>query len=338
MSRRRVWTLRMFVKWKNKTPKLISTMLRIWISPMRTRKTSTAITMQYSIIRTYQGVTGYNYNNNPKPIAPFENRNQKSWAQTGWSWWKISISIRSRMPSTSVASLDRSYSETALRNNTETPYTLPPTYVKSFTMRRDYNSIGTLPNHSSSISMQYKCSNWRTGGRIDTQEERDSIRTNLLRLGHWKITIRHQSATYNVPFSKFPATDFITGSIRYDAKYNWTAAPLYYNDSLKQFVENSWGNTIGNSQGWTYNASITFTNLYNKIPYLKRINSPTPPKPVAPETETRSNTGYKDYQIKEWNWKCLALIARGVSKRWWCWRTLQWNYTVSNGTTAGLPW
>ena len=119
-------------------------------------------------------------------------------------------------------------------------------------------------------------------GKIDTQDEKDSIRTSLKNLGRLKDYHHGSNATYNVPFNKLPLTDFVSGSVRYGAEYNWTGRDLVLDSVTKEFIDDKWGNTISNSQTWTYNASLTLNTLYNKIPFLKKINTPAPPIQFPP--------------------------------------------------------
>lgn len=140
------------------------------------------------------------------------------------------------------------------------------------------------------------------------------------------------NATYNVPFNKLPLTDFVSGSVRYGAEYNWTGRDRVI-DTTGKFVEDDWGNTISNSQTWTYNASLTFATLYNKIPYLKKINSPTPPKPVAPKPKIKlpsdSLKTVKDSTEKKES--IFAPIVKGVVKTLMMIKTATGSYSETNG-------
>ena len=69
---------------------------------------------------------------------------------------------------------------------------------------------------------------------------------------------------YQFPLNKLPLLNFMSLSTRYNANYNWTAAPL----SLENL-----GNTIQNSQSRQYNGQINLTTLYNKVPYFKKLNN-----------------------------------------------------------------
>ena len=54
---------------------------------------------------------------------------------------------------------------------------------------------------------------------------------------------------------------------KYTANYDWLSAPL----SIQ-----SLGNTIQNSNNKQVNTTFNFTQLYNKVPFLKKLNKPNP--------------------------------------------------------------
>jgi cell surface protein SprA len=66
-----------------------------------------------------------------------------------------------------------------------------------------------------------------------------------------------------VPLQHFPLLDFAQVRAQYNATYSWSAAALNV-DSL--------GNVIQNTQARQISADFNFEKLYNKIPYLRKIN------------------------------------------------------------------
>src|SRR5690606_10923813 len=62
---------------------------------------------------------------------------------------------------------------------------------------------------------------------------------------------------------KIPALDWVTLTTRYSAGYEWKRAA---------FGQDSLGNVIQNSRNVSLNGQLNFTNLYNKVPYLKELN------------------------------------------------------------------
>jgi cell surface protein SprA len=105
-------------------------------------------------------------------------------------------------------------------------------------------------------------------GRLDKSnpfynEKMDTIWSNVWNFG--RPTNYHQAfgMNYQVPLNKIPIINFISLNTRYNANYDWTAAPL----ALKQL-----GNHIQNSNSKQYNGQINMTTLYNKVPYFKKLN------------------------------------------------------------------
>ena len=87
-----------------------------------------------------------------------------------------------------------------------------------------------------------------------------------MRLGRLQRYNHTSNLTYNLPFNKIPATDWVSGNVRYGATYNWQTSPLYRDSVTNEIVPNPFANTIQNSQTIAYNANLTFTTLYNKVP------------------------------------------------------------------------
>ena len=103
-------------------------------------------------------------------------------------------------------------------------------------------------------------------GRLDTDQKKDSVWNNIKSLGRNTLYTQTSNLNYNIPFNKFPLTNFITTSLRYSGKYDWQAAPLSM-DTL--------GNNISNSNTKQVNAQLNLINFYNKFPYLKKISQKT---------------------------------------------------------------
>jgi cell surface protein SprA len=67
-----------------------------------------------------------------------------------------------------------------------------------------------------------------------------------------------------LPLDKIPATDWLTANVKYGGTYNWQRAPL---------GQAEFGNTIQNNRTVNFTGQMNFTNLYNKIPFFKKVNS-----------------------------------------------------------------
>lgn len=285
---------------------------------------------EYSLAKTYLGSVGYNFNSGSKPYAPFEK--SKS---LGSSWMKL-IKDFNINPVPSALSfrvtLDRMYSETQLRNNTGDLFVLSPTYIKSYRMSRLYGINWDL---TKSLKVDFNAAANaiidEPIGRIDTETERDSIKSNLMSMGRLKDYHHSSNVTYNIPFNKLPLTDFISGSYRYGAEYNWTGRELVFDSASQKFGADPWGNTISNSQSQTFNANLTFNTLYNKIGYLKKINTPAPPKPVKPKVKLPSDSLKTAKDSTEKRPSSFEPILKGVLKTLMMLKTATGSYAVTKG-------
>lgn len=288
--------------------------------------------IEYSLAKTHQGSIGYNFNNSPKPFTPFE----KSQGLLQSKWFRLVKDINiNPMPSglNFRASIDRAYSETQLRNNTGLPFKLDPTFIKSYSMQRNYGLVWDLTR---SLKLDFNADAQSTidepAGRIDSREEKDSIITNLKRLGRLTQYHHNANATYNIPFNKIPLTDWINGNFKYGATYGWTASPLY-RDTLGEIRDNPWGNTISNSQTKQFNANLTLTTLYNKIDYLKKLNQPKRPAPPKPKRLPADTLGAKNDSTKKEKPSFLEPVFRGLATLVTMVKTASGSYSETNGTS-----
>lgn len=172
--------------------------------------------------------------------------------------------------------LDRSFSKIVYRNAVNDQGGSLPNFQKFFVFNRFYNVRWNL---TKSLSLDYSSrANAiidEPDGDIDTKEKQDSVLTNLKKFGRMKNFEQTITANYTLPFDKFPATNWLGAEYRYNVGYSWRAAPLERVDSLKL------GNTIQNTQDQGLTGRIDFTKLYNKVGFLKDINTPKrPPSPV----------------------------------------------------------
>ncbi|MBP6335401.1 MAG: cell surface protein SprA, partial [Bacteroidia bacterium] len=292
--------------------------------------------IEYSLAKTHQGTIGYNYNSSAKPIMPFD----KSKALSGKGLKLIKDFNFNPLPSglNFRATLDRTYAETQLRNNSGLPFRLDPTFIKTYTMQRYYGLIWDL---TKSVKMDFNADASANidepVGRLDTREERDSVKENLAKLG--RLTRYHHGAniTYNVPLNKIPMLDWVSGNIRYGSNYSWQASPLY-RDTLDDLIkENPWGNTIQNSMTMQYNANVTFTTLYNKIPYLKKINSVAPARgreaarPVKVKSPKDSLSTQND-TMKVKKPSAFAPVVKEFVKLLMMFKTASFSYSETDGT------
>lgn len=245
--------------------------------------------IEFHNMRDYRGGVVYGYSANVKNIQPFKkSKLLKSKALTlirdfNFTPFPNKYSV--------LVDVNRHYSEKKDRNTTGLPDTdigLVPFYDKKFTMLRSYDVKWDL---AKSLKLDFHADNHsrihEPSGRIDTKEEKDNVRDNFFRGGNNVMYTHRAKADYAVPINKLPLLDWITANAGYGTDYKWTRA-LYSADSLGNFLQN------GNQK--TLNAQANMLTLYNKIPYLKKINQgikkkeeeKKPAKPTVPATPPKN--------------------------------------------------
>ncbi len=141
-------------------------------------------------------------------------------------------------------------------------------YNKRFTWARNYNLQWDL---TKALKITFSAINQSVIdeplGRINTQQAKDSIWSNIKDLGRTKNYTHNLSVNYTLPFKQIPFMDWVQVRAQYGATYGWNAASLNV-DSL--------GNVIQNTQNRQINADLNFESLYNRWSYLKKINTPMP--------------------------------------------------------------
>ena len=113
---------------------------------------------------------------------------------------------------------------------------------------------------------------------------RDSVLTNLAKLGRPTNYYHLFNINYNLPVNKLPLMAWITSNLRYGARYDWLAGTLYA-DSMNIHL----GNTIKNSNNGQLTVQANLTNLYSKVKFLKEIETLT-----QPGAKQRMNQGYDE--------------------------------------------
>ena len=226
--------------------------------------------LEYDRTKIWRGGVNYNYSFQTKAIEPFKNVKfmQKS------KWWSIIRDANFFLTPKNIAfnnDLMRSYNERKIRNNLTPSFDFQPYYVKSFTWNRTYNlGYDITKNLKFTFNATNRALFDEAPGRVDKKTGegygafRDSIRTQMATFGKATDYTHDYNLSYNIPFDKIPALDWVTGNVKYSGTYNWQRAPL---------GQSEYGNIIQNSRAVNATAQMNFTNLYNKIPYFQKINA-----------------------------------------------------------------
>ncbi|MBX7204580.1 MAG: cell surface protein SprA [Bacteroidia bacterium] len=241
--------------------------------------------IEYQLTKNYQVVGAYSFNFQNKPVQPFKKVKPKSLVlvkEFNFNYLPSVATVR--------YTFDRRYGETIYRNNDSKNTIIAPLYDKNYTMTRFYELRWDLTR---SLKLDYTATvNARIdepAGKINTQEAKDSIRANLLRLGRTTNFNQTAALTYNVPINKIPALNWVTVSTRYSAQYTWQTAPP---------AADSLGNTITNQQAKTINGQLNMTGLYNKSKFLQKINNPAMAKKLEEKAREEEKKKPRKYTLK----------------------------------------
>ena len=224
------------------------------------------------LVKTYRGGLGYNFAANPKPVEPFA---KAKWASS--PALQIIKDINFYYAPKSIAfntEMYRYYSERELRNKSGGIINIMPTYSKQWDWTRNYQLRYDLTKGLTfDYSAQAQAYIYEPAGFVDRnldpekwQKNQDTIKNELKNFGSISRYTQNFNASYTLPINKIPIFNWITASANYQGVYNWTASA--------KSIQHRLGNTIDNSSNIQGNATLDFTKLYNKVPYLKQVNSP----------------------------------------------------------------
>ncbi len=273
-----------------------------------------SMNIEYSKQKNYKGALTYNFSASPKNIKPFE----KSKALKSKYFALIKDFNFYPYPKKYgfTTDVNRTYSELKNRNVTASDVILPPNYNKTFSMMRSYDLKYDI---SKSLTLDFTANNnsriFEPYGKIDTDEERDTIKHNFYTLGNTNNYRHNTNVNYTVPINKIPLLNFATATTRYSSSYDWIRAP-YASDSL--------GNTIKNSNGKQLTTQFNMVTFYSKIPYFKKIlqeknnakpgKAPDSKKPANPADTTASKKKKEPPSFKLVdNFAKLFLSVRNIS-------------------------
>lgn len=99
---------------------------------------------------------------------------------------------------------------------------------------------------------------------------KDSVIRSILHFGKPLAYQQNLKLTYNVPFSYFPATNWITSAASYEGAYSWTRASVI--QATDEEEDLNLGNTISNTKSFSLNSRFNLLTLYNKSTFLKKVN------------------------------------------------------------------
>jgi len=241
------------------------------------------VDIEYDVEQNYMGGIGYNFNTNPKNIKPFEKIGFISKTKALQFLKDFNFYFLPKMFSFRT-DMNRMYNERKLRNKSFGNVITNATYNKTWDWNRIYDLKFDLAQSltfsfnavANSYIDEYPESNkilWDKGDldgdgfddEITPDQKQQKVKDEIFSGGTKSRYTQMASFNYNLPINKLPLLDWVTATAGYNVSYNWTAPPK----AMKAL-----GNTISNNVNWNINGNADLNKLYNKLDFLKKINSP----------------------------------------------------------------
>jgi cell surface protein SprA len=219
-------------------------------------------TIDFENTKTHSGSMGWNYSLRPKYIQPLKaminnHKYLKPFKELNFNPYPSVMSFRTE--------IRRKFGERKIKDITDDGFELPSTFDKDFVWNRMFNYRHSITR---SITLDYAFNtNTRIDeppGRLDTREDRDSLRRSFWNFGRKLVYNSTFNANYNLPLKLIPAMDWINTRVSYGSGLDYEAASL---------VAPQLGNVVSNSQKIQINGELDFKNLYNKWAFLKPYNA-----------------------------------------------------------------
>ncbi len=258
------------------------------------------VNTEFNSQKSYSGGFDYTFSNRPKEIKPFAKVGFVKDAKAlrfikDFNFYPgiKQLSFRTQM--------DRTYQTMRIRDNSAELYgadaqVIIPTQVrKTWNWSRQYTLKYDL---TKSLRFGFDANNLALVGEpqglIDKSDRdayqayKDTVWQNIKNFGETTNYQHNVSLNYKLPFDKFPLIDFITSDATYAGTYRWDRAP---------FAQDSLGNTIQNSRNLQLTAQANMLTLYNKVPFLKKINDG--PKKKDNKASNKNVDGFGNEEEKE---------------------------------------
>ena len=224
----------------------------------------------YNMSKNWRGGLFYAFNNNPKLWQPLQNNKllKKS------KWFKLVRDFGFYTGPKQITfrnDINRTDNENLIRSNFAN--IIKPQFNRQFTWNRGYDLKYDLTRN---IKFDFHALN---SAIIEEPEARATINRDLEPLYYkdWKDTVQRSieklgetmnyghNANLNItwPLNAIPVLDWVNVNTIAQSSYDWSRAPL---------SQDTLGNIIQNSRNVRWTGQFNFTSLYNKVPYLRKVN------------------------------------------------------------------
>lgn len=265
------------------------------------------INIAFNKQKNWRGGLTYTYNATPKNWQPFKNVGLFKKSKWFGLLKDFNVNLGPKLLGFNT-DIQRSYSENLIRSNfaniTRPQVTKNFNWVRTYDFKYDlnrnlqfnFNAVNNAiigepevmgPNEIAVVNRE-----------LFADEHaifKDSVMRSIRSFGTNMNYQHSMNVTLTLPTSQIPITDWITVNGRYATSYNWQRAPL---------SQDTLGNTIQNSRNISVNGQLNFVQLYNKIPYLRKLNQNSsrrnqvvgrrPQQPVRPNQEEEKDSTDND--------------------------------------------
>jgi cell surface protein SprA len=250
--------------------------------------------IEQNLVKEERAAVNYSFAFNPKPFEPFKKLKAldspvfKIIKDFNFNYLPSSFSF--------LSNLDRQYSQVKLRdlsitstdqnvdnslnltssknfmwnNQFDLKYDL--TKAIKFTFATVMNSNIAEPNLTPEIGKQYY------------EAWRDSVWSNIKKLGTPYTYQQVFSATWNLPINKIPLFDWVIANASYNSTYNWNKMAIIQGGGTQP------GNVASSMGAWQVDGQFNFESLYNKSKYLKEVNKRFGPQTTLAKQKFQAKT------------------------------------------------
>jgi cell surface protein SprA len=283
------------------------------------------VDVAYDLKKKYTGGLGYTFSNQPKNVQPFRGVSFLSSTKAlalikDFNFYYLPKSFTFR------TDMNREFNQREFRNKTRAIVPMESFYIKRWDWVRTYDlkydfarslKLSFAANANAFIN--------EPPGIID-RSNRDQIWEEIFNLGT-KNSYNHSfGVTWDVPVGKIPLLDFITLQTGYQSTFRWNSAPVS--------IKGQYGNTIENSATKVLNGNLNMVTLYNKVPYLKKINQNTgkTDKPKPKPAKDKNNPAQDSLDLLKTRPAIGKIILEGTLRFLMGIRTARISYTQGSGT------
>ncbi|MCK5781642.1 MAG: cell surface protein SprA [Flavobacteriales bacterium] len=254
------------------------------------------INTEYFIDNTYKGGIQYNYSSKPKNVQPFK----KSKFVKSSDWFGLIEDLNFYyFPSKLSFQTDvtRRYNTEKFRNIESPDLRIDPMYNKNFMMNYAYSFTFDLTKNLK-LDLNTRANNIvdEPFGKIDSEEQKDSIWTNVMNFG--RPTHFHQNFNigYKFPLKNIPALKWMDINVKYSADFDWQAGSLAVRNENMNL-----GNNLQNSNTAQLNGKLNFKKLYRMFGLGKSKSSssrkPSSSNKPGSKSSAKSSSSFWDVPI-----------------------------------------